>query len=219
MPWTTIREHAVLSLPDLDLVGDIKYDRRQYALKLVDPTTGEEEVLTLSLLASGFVADPGQVFVKDWSEHTGLAAALVAVQICHHIETVNIGPNGVTAYRLQVVDEVTGNDASEATRPRHDTAFDEQVVAAAMRLALVDSSVVGERTDEESVVNEPDPHGNDEDFPDLPPKLGKWTLETCSQCQPVQFCKSELLFNPDVGLNRVYYCLDHGLVSIDKVLD
>lgn len=214
MAWITIREHAVLSLPDLDLVGDIKYDSRQHALVLIDPSTADEEVLTLSLLSSGFVAAMDEVFVKNWSEHSGLAAALVAAQIGHRVETITIGPNGLTAYRMLISDDPCFEDTIDAPRPGHDAAFDDQVVAAATRLALLDRQYC-----EEFATNKPGLHATDDHHPDLPPELGEWALETCSECQPIQFCKSELLFHPDDGLNRVYYCVEHGLVSIDNDLE
>lgn len=139
MTWTTIRENALLSLSSLDRAGEIRYDSRQHALVLIDPTTAEEEVLTMNLLSSGYVAEPGEVFVKDWTEHSGLAAALVAARVANHIESLRVGPHGATAHRLRVLDEANSVEGlSEASTPGHDPVFEEQLAAAAKRLAYLD---------------------------------------------------------------------------------
>lgn len=139
MTWTTIRENALLSLTSLDRAGEIRYDGRQHALVLIDPTTGEEEVLTLDLLSSGYVAEPDEVFVKEWSEHSGLAAALVAARVANHVESLRVGPHGATAHRLQILDESDDvDDLSEAHTNGRDPVFEDQLAAAAKRLAYLD---------------------------------------------------------------------------------
>lgn len=139
MTWTTIRSNALLSLTSLDRVGEIRYDNRQHALVLVDPATAEEEVLTVNLLSSGYVADPGEVFVKDWSEHSGLAAALVAARVAKHVESLRVGPHGATAHRLRIIDEANAvEDRSEVPKAGHDPVFEEQLAAVFMRLACRD---------------------------------------------------------------------------------
>lgn len=139
MPWTTIRNNELLSLTDLDRAGEIHYDSRQHALVLVDPTTGTEEVLTVNLLSSGYVADPGEVFVKDWSEHSGLAAALVAARVAKHVESVRVGPHGAIAHRLRIIDEVDAvEDRSEVPATGSDPEFEDQLAAVFMRLACRD---------------------------------------------------------------------------------
>lgn len=103
MTWTTLRDHARLRFnTDVELEGRIEYDARQHALAIVDPTTGEEEMLTVDLLSSGYVAFPGQVFVKDWSGHHGLAHALARTGIAAFIEPVLVGPFQQTAFRMRV---------------------------------------------------------------------------------------------------------------------
>lgn len=139
MTWTTIRENALLSLTSLDRAGEIRYDSRQHALVLIDPTTEEEEVLTMNLLSSGYVAEPGEVFVKDWTEHSGLAAALVAARVATHVESLRVGPHGATAHRLRILDVANDvDDLPEASTPGHDPVFEEQLAAAAKRLAYLD---------------------------------------------------------------------------------
>lgn len=139
MTWTTIRSNALLSLTGLDRAGEIRYDNRQHALVLVDPATAEEEVLTVNLLSSGYVADPGEVFVKDWSEHSGLAAALVAARVTKHVESLRVGPHGAIAYRLRIIDEANAvEDRSEAPATGSDPEFEDQLAAVFMRLACRD---------------------------------------------------------------------------------
>lgn len=139
MTWTTIRSNALLSLTSLDRAGEIRYDNRQHALVLVDHATAEEEVLTVNLLSSGYVADPGEVFVKDWSEHSGLAAALVAARVAKHVESLRVGPHRATAHRLRIIDEVDAvEDRSEVPATVRDPEFEDQLAAVFMRLACRD---------------------------------------------------------------------------------
>lgn len=102
MTWNTLRETAQLHFNEIELIGRIEYDPGQHALAIIDPTTGEEEVLTVDLLSSGYVAFPGEVFVKEWSGHTGLAQALVHNRIAEIVEPVRVGPHAQTAYRLRI---------------------------------------------------------------------------------------------------------------------
>lgn len=139
MTWTTVRENALLSLTDLDRAGEIRYHSRQHVLVLIDPTTAEEEVLTMNLLSSGYVAEPGEVFVKDWTEHSGLAAALVAARVANHVESLRVGPHGGTAHRLQILDETNGvEDVPAVSSTGRDPAFEEQLAAASKRVAYLD---------------------------------------------------------------------------------
>ena len=136
MTWTTIRSNALLSLTSLDRAGEIRYDSRQHALVLVDPATAEEEVLTVNLLGSGYVAEPGELFVKDWSEHSGLAAALVAARVATHVESFQVRPHGATAHRLRIIDEADAvEDRSEVPATASDPEFEDQLAAVFMRLA------------------------------------------------------------------------------------
>lgn len=103
MTWTTLRDHACLKFnTDVELEGRIEYDARQHALAIVDPVSGEEEVLTVDLLSAGYLAFPGEVFVKDWSEHTGLAFELAQHGIAEMVEAVGFGQFHQTAYRMRV---------------------------------------------------------------------------------------------------------------------
>lgn len=86
MAWTTLREEAEINLPHLTLTGKVEYEPGLQALTITDPATGEEEVLSVNLTEYGYIAFPGEVFVKDWSEHSGLAAAIQAAGIATVVE-------------------------------------------------------------------------------------------------------------------------------------
>lgn len=65
-----------------------------------------DEVLSTSLRAYGYIEFPGEVFIKDWSEHSGLAAALVDAGAGEITETLTVGPFDSRAYRFQLAPEV-----------------------------------------------------------------------------------------------------------------
>lgn len=102
MPWTTLKEEAEINLPHLTLTGKVEYDPGQQALTITDPTTGEEEVLSVNPTEYGYIAFPGEVFVKDWSEHQGLPAALEQAGIATVKAPITVGPFASTAYRMRL---------------------------------------------------------------------------------------------------------------------
>lgn len=57
------------------LTGDLLHDPETGTLVLVDPVEGDEEILTI--VTSDHRPDSESVIVKDWSEHHGLAEALL----------------------------------------------------------------------------------------------------------------------------------------------
>ncbi|SBN95767.1 Hypothetical protein PFR_JS9-2_1483 [Propionibacterium freudenreichii] len=108
MPWTTIRDHITLPLRHVTMTGALVCNPAHAALILVDRGTGEDEVLTVDLTAYGHVALPGEVFVKDWSEHSGLAATLEAAGIAREVQTLRVGPFRSTAYRMELLPQAEG---------------------------------------------------------------------------------------------------------------
>lgn len=100
--------HHDLLLPDFVLTGHLTYDRRRGLLELHGPD-GIAEVLNTDLRAEGFIAFPDEVLVRDWSEHAGLAGALVDAGVAMRTESFQVGPFSSRAYRLQLLDPaVTG---------------------------------------------------------------------------------------------------------------
>lgn len=76
MAWKTIYESVTVHYPHFTMTGSIEHDPAQASLAQVDAETGEDEVLSVDLSGYGYVPGPDEVFVKDWSEHHGFAAAL-----------------------------------------------------------------------------------------------------------------------------------------------
>lgn len=107
MTWKTITEEAEIKLPHLTLIGKVEYNPGLQALTITDLTTGEEEVLSVNLTDYGYIAFLGEVFVKDWSEHQGMPAALEQAGIATVVAPVTVGPFGSTAYRMRL----TGHEA------------------------------------------------------------------------------------------------------------
>lgn len=102
MTWRTLKEQAEIKLPHLTLTGRVEYDAGQQALTITDRATGEEEVLSVNLTDYDYIAFPGEVFVKDWSEHQGLPAALEQAGIATVKAPITVGPFASTAYRMQL---------------------------------------------------------------------------------------------------------------------
>ena len=64
---------------------------------------GEEtEVLSVNLTAYGLHAPDGHVFVKDYSEHSGLPVALEAADVAHAVRVVVFGPFRTTAVLMKL---------------------------------------------------------------------------------------------------------------------
>lgn len=103
MSWQTIRADITIEYPQLTISGDVLYDPEQCALVHHDPAEGDEW-LTIDLTTSGHAARPGECFVKDWSEHSGFAAALASAGIVEVLELVGVGPFNSHAYRVRVIE-------------------------------------------------------------------------------------------------------------------
>lgn len=102
MSMSTLQEGIALAFNEIELTGRIEHDPAQHALEMLFPD-GDSEVLTLDLLASGYVAFPGEVFVRDYSEHCGLPGALIAAGVCELLEELSIGPFGSRVARMRVL--------------------------------------------------------------------------------------------------------------------
>lgn len=105
MTWIAIRDRVELALPNVTLTGVLSYNPARASLIVADHETGEAEVLTVDLTVYGYSAAPGEVFVKGWSEHSGLATALEAAGVARIVETVTVGPFGSPAHRMQLLSE------------------------------------------------------------------------------------------------------------------
>ena len=102
MSMSTLQEGITLAFNEIELTGCIEHDPAQHALEMLFPD-GDSEMLTVDLLASGYVAYPGEVFVRDYSEHSGLPAALVAAGVCGEVEKLSVGPFSSSVSRMRVI--------------------------------------------------------------------------------------------------------------------
>lgn len=102
MSWNTLEEEFTLALNEIELTGRIEYDPAQNMLEMLFPD-GDSEILTVDLLASGYVAFPGEVFVRGYSEHSGLPAALVTAGVCEEVEKLGIGSFDSYVSRMRVI--------------------------------------------------------------------------------------------------------------------
>lgn len=95
--------HHDLLLQDIVLSGQVTFDRDRQLLTITEPT-GDSEVLNVDLTLEGYVCFPDELILRDWSEHSGLCAALVDAGIAMRTETITVGPFDSRAYRCLVVD-------------------------------------------------------------------------------------------------------------------
>lgn len=102
MSWDTLHEGITLAFNEIELAGRIEHDANQHALEMLFPE-GDSEILTVDLHSSGYVAFPGEVFVRDYSEHSGLPDALAVAGVCELVDTLSIGPFGARVARTRVL--------------------------------------------------------------------------------------------------------------------
>lgn len=123
MACMTVRDRVELVLPDVTLSGVLAYEPGRASLIVADRDTYESEVLTVDLTVYGYVAFPGELFVKGWSEHSGRAIALEAAGVARIVETVLVGPFGSPAHRMRLVGERPGGYSSEGSPEGDDPPF------------------------------------------------------------------------------------------------
>lgn len=85
----------------ITLTGDVHYDPEHASAYMV--TAEGYEDLSVSLSAYGCTPREGHIFVKDWSEHTGLAQAMETAGIAEIVDPIeNIGPFNLKAYEMKM---------------------------------------------------------------------------------------------------------------------
>ena len=99
---TTIATNVDVTFSAVTLTGDVQYDAERHLLNLTDPC-GPGDVMTTNLDAYGYYADGNIVYIKDWSEHTGLAKSLEAAGIVEIRRALNVGPFRSRAYEVKVL--------------------------------------------------------------------------------------------------------------------
>lgn len=83
----------------LSLTGTLVYD--SYEVFALETNEGNE-YLSTNLDEYGYLKGAGQVYIKDWSEHTGLAADLESKGLVRILDSVKVGSFGSTAYLVEV---------------------------------------------------------------------------------------------------------------------
>ena len=83
------------------LDGYAAYDQPRGLLYFI--TDEGYEVLSVVLEAYGFVAPLGCVWIKDWSEHTGVTEQLVSLGVVSYEKTVRVGPFNSPAHLVSVL--------------------------------------------------------------------------------------------------------------------
>jgi len=99
--FKTIAEDVTVSFSAITLRGDVEYIAPTRALVL-NSTDGPGEVITTNLGHYGLEPREDTVFIKDWSEHTGLAASLEAAGVVEIVRAVNVGPFKSRAYEVRI---------------------------------------------------------------------------------------------------------------------
>lgn len=98
---TKIKDQVTLTFGSIELTGDLhlaSYENGETAAVLF--TDEGTEHISTNLIAYGFVAQPGQFFVKDYSEHEGLAQSIVDAGLGTITQTITFGPLNLTAYEI-----------------------------------------------------------------------------------------------------------------------
>ncbi|PMB99015.1 hypothetical protein [Brevibacterium luteolum] len=72
MSWKTISDAATVQYPQFAMTGPLLYDTATGLLIHLDEATGDEEVLSTELGASGLVGAPSEKHIKDRPEDSGL---------------------------------------------------------------------------------------------------------------------------------------------------
>lgn len=100
MSAITEKHNVTVDLGVITLTGTVSHDDVNRDLVLFD----EEgpEVLSVNLEAYGLTPEPGNVFIKDWSEHSGLTKRLEEAGLVKAVHWVTVGPFASTAYEVEV---------------------------------------------------------------------------------------------------------------------
>lgn len=99
---TTIAKHNVtVNFGFIELTGSLVHDDEHRLLEL-EIARHPAEPISISLRGYGLTPEPGNVFIKDWSEHLGLTARLAQAGLVKPVQALTVGGFGSTAYEVQV---------------------------------------------------------------------------------------------------------------------
>lgn len=102
--FVTLRPDFTLHFGDADhvfsMTGSLVYDLTYRQLILVNEEGSEH--LSITLEEYGYITEPHHVWIKDWSEHTGIAQQLIDANVAKQIKTTTVGPHQATAVYLEI---------------------------------------------------------------------------------------------------------------------
>ncbi|MFD4245803.1 hypothetical protein ACFWP3_30050 [Streptomyces sp. NPDC058525] len=98
---TTVKYDVTVDFGCIELTGALVHDNETRVLELKN-AEGPAEPISISLQGYGLMPEPGNVFIKDWSEHSGLTARLARVGLVTPLHALTVGPYRSTAYEVQV---------------------------------------------------------------------------------------------------------------------
>jgi hypothetical protein len=99
----SVEKNASVDFSAVTISGEVLYFAEENVLVLMDEQTGGRERLSTNLGAYGLTPKPGHVFIKDWSEHAGVAASLADAGLVELTEKYAVGQFESTAYEARVV--------------------------------------------------------------------------------------------------------------------
>ncbi|MEV0445757.1 hypothetical protein AB0I84_20910 [Streptomyces spectabilis] len=100
-PTIAVKRGVTVGFGRIELTGALVHDDENRVLELED-AEGPAEPISISLQAYGLTPEPGHVFIKDWSEHSGLTARLAQAGLVTPVRALTVGPFRSTAYEVQV---------------------------------------------------------------------------------------------------------------------
>ncbi len=101
MAFTTVKMNVSIPLESTTLVGDVLFDPEQELL-LVDQEGYPVEFLNTDLSVYGLFATEDSVWIKGWSEHSGLAQALENAGVISITRSVTVGPFSLPAFQAKI---------------------------------------------------------------------------------------------------------------------
>lgn len=99
---TTIATDVRATFSGFPIEGDVAHDSEQHVLFL-DDHEGPASVISIKLDAYGLTAQDDTVFIKDWSENSGLTNSLVDAGVVGIVGEHTVGPFRSRAYEVRVL--------------------------------------------------------------------------------------------------------------------
>ncbi|WP_051847115.1 hypothetical protein [Streptomyces sp. NRRL F-5053] len=83
-------EDVSLTFGSVELTGSLEHDDKRRSLVLM--TDQGPERISVNLTEFGLTPASGHVYIKDWSEHSGLTAALERAGLVELVAKIVLGP-------------------------------------------------------------------------------------------------------------------------------